>query len=417
MSMRGARNNILAGAFVVTALALGVWMSFKLSDVPPMSGLTRFTVRFSLEDGATGLKPGSEVLLAGQQVGRVLSVNFAKENGVPTAVDVGVEVRSDVTLYEDAKVFLQLPLLGTLSSINITSVGTGTVASSGTPRIETGEVVYGRLAPPAFLTQAGFGSEQAAQLRASLASMDASLRRVSELIEKSSPMVESSIADAQHLMAELRSKLKSWTELVDRTGANVANASDRLGPLLERAETAMDGAAEMIAEMRKLVAENQDRVGTILSSLESAAEKLDQVTVSELNAALADGREAMRVFSSSLSQLTSVIKRETPSLHRTIANLRIMSDQLKLVSLEVRAQPWRLLHKPTTKELTTQVLYDATRAYAEAASDLRAASEALQAVQDEEAAAEASQHLSEALARYRAAEKALVDRLIAEERK
>lgn len=415
--MRGARNNILAGAFVVTALALGVWMSFKLSDVPPMSGLTRFTVRFSLEDGATGLKPGSEVLLAGQQVGRVLSVNFAKENGVPTAVDVGVEVRSDVTLYEDAKVFLQLPLLGTLSSINITSVGTGTVASSGTPRIETGEVVYGRLAPPAFLTQAGFGSEQAAQLRASLASMDASLRRVSELIEKSSPMVESSIADAQHLMAELRSKLKSWTELVDRTGANVANASDRLGPLLERAETAMDGAAEMIAEMRKLVAENQDRVGTILSSLESAAEKLDQVTVSELNAALADGREAMRVFSSSLSQLTSVIKRETPSLHRTIANLRIMSDQLKLVSLEVRAQPWRLLHKPTTKELTTQVLYDATRAYAEAASDLRAASEALQAVQDEEAAAEASQHLSEALARYRAAEKALVDRLIAEERK
>jgi ABC-type transporter Mla subunit MlaD len=407
MSMRGARNNILAGAFVVTALALGVWMSFKLSDVPPMSGLTRFTVRFSLEDGATGLKPGSEVL----------SVNCAKENGVPTAVDVGVEVRSDVTLYEDAKVFLQLPLLGTLSSINITSVGTGTVASSGTPRIETGEVVYGRLAPPAFLTQAGFGSEQAAQLRASLASMDASLRRVSELIEKSSPMVESSIADAQHLMAELRSKLKSWTELVDRTGANVANASDRLGPLLERAETAMDGAAEMIAEMRKLVAENQDRVGTILSSLESAAEKLDQVTVSELNAALADGREAMRVFSSSLSQLTSVIKRETPSLHRTIANLRIMSDQLKLVSLEVRAQPWRLLHKPTTKELTTQVLYDATRAYAEAASDLRAASEALQAVQDEEAAAAASQHLSEALARYRAAEKALVDRLIAEERK
>lgn len=417
MSTRGARNNILAGAFVLGALALGVWMSFQLSDVPPMSGLTRFTVRFALEDGATGLKPGSEVLLAGQQIGRVLTVGFATQDGVPTGVDVGVEVRADVTLYEDAGVFLQLPLLGTLSSINITSVGAGKVASAGTPRIETGDVVQGRLAPPAFLSQAGFGSEQAAQLRASLTSMETSLQRVAELIEKSSPMVESSIADAQHLMSELRSKLKSWTELVDRTGGNIADASDRLGPIMTTAESAVDGAAQTVAEVQALVTENQGRVSQILTSLQSAAEKVDEVSVKELNAALSEGREALGVFSESLSQLTAVVKQETPSLHRTIANLRLMSDQLKLVAIEVRSQPWRLLHTPTTKELTTQVLYDATRAYAEAASDLRAASEALQAVQDDESAAEASRHLSEALAKYRAAEKSLVDRLIVEQRK
>jgi hypothetical protein len=93
-----------------------------------------------------------------------------------------------------------------------------------------------------------------------------------------------------------------------------------------------------------------------------------------------------------------------------------MSDQLKLTAIEVRSQPWRLLHTPTTKELSTQVLYDATRAYAEAASDLRAASEALQAVQNQDAAAEMSEQLSRSVEKYRAAEKALMDRLIAEEK-
>jgi ABC-type transporter Mla subunit MlaD len=149
-----------------------------------------------------------------------------------------------------------------------------------------------------------------------------------------------------------------------------------------------------------------------LTNLESVTTKLDQQTITQVNEAIAKGRDALEVFSSSLSNLSTVVKQETPSLHRTIANLRIMSDQLKLVAIEVRSQPWRLLHTPTTKELSTQVLYDATRAYAEAASDLRAASEALQAVQNEQGAAETSEHLSKALEKYRAAEKALMDELI-----
>jgi len=71
----------------------------------------------------------------------------------------------------------------------------------------------------------------------------------------------------------------------------------------------------------------------------------------------------------------TLLKEETPGIRHTLANLRLMSDQLKLTAVEVRSQPWRLLHSPTTKEMSSQVLYDARAAYAEAASDLRAASE------------------------------------------
>ena len=93
-----------------------------------------------------------------------------------------------------------------------------------------------------------------------------------------------------------------------------------------------------------------------------------------------------------------------------------MSDQLKLTSIEVRSQPWRLLHAPTNKEMSSQVLYDATRAYAEAASDLRAASEALQAT-DGQQPAEMVEQLRGAVEKYRAAEQALMDKLIENDRK
>ncbi|HYE60897.1 MAG TPA: MlaD family protein [Phycisphaerales bacterium] len=418
MSTRAARNNILAGGFVLTALALGVWASFKLSSVPPMSGLTRFTVRFSLEDGATGLKPGSEVLLAGQRIGRVLAVDFARQDGVPTGVVVDVETRADVTIYEDAGVFLQLPLLGTLSSINISSVGTGRVPQhiGATAKVETGDTVPGKLAPPAFLAQAGFGSEQVSQMRSSLASLEASLARVAGLIERSGPMVETSLSDAQALINQLRSKLSEWSVLVDRTAANIEKASQRLDPMLSNAETSLDDAAATATEVRRLVADNRDRLTQILANLESATAKLDRETLTHLNDALAKGRDALDTFSGALATVTTVVKQETPSLHRTMANLRLMSDQLKLTAIEIRSQPWRLLHTPTTKELSTQVLYDATRAYAEAASDLRAASEALKAVQTGDGAAEASETLTRAVEKYRAAEKALMERLIAEEK-
>ncbi len=419
MSIRAARNNILAGGFVVVAMALGVWASFQLSSVPPMSGLTRFTVRFSLADGAAGLKQGSDVLLAGQKIGRVLSVNFVQDGGVPTGVDVEVETRADVTLYEDAGVYLQLPLLGTLSSINVTEAGSpGAAPFTGTSAaIESGDRVTGHLAPPAFLAQAGFGAAQAAQLRSSITALEAGISRATKLLDKSSPLVEGGLGDAQKLLAQLRIKVEEWSKLVDATAANIERASGRLDPLMTKAETGLDGAIEAIEQVRGLVAENRSKLGTIMDNVQSATGKIDQKTIDEVNSAIAAGRDALETFSGALTGVSRLVKEESPSVRRTIANLRLMSDQLKLTAVEVRSQPWRALHSPTNKELSTQVLYDATRAYAEASSDLRGAAEALAAADTPEAAAELSAYLREKMDTYKAAEKALMDRLITAEGK
>ena len=117
-----------------------------------------------------------------------------------------------------------------------------------------------------------------------------------------------------------------------------------------------------------------------------------------------------------LGKLSTIVTEETPSIRRTLANLRLMSDQLKLTAVEVRSQPWRLLHQPTNKELSSQVLYDATRAYAEAASDLRAASEALEASSGQPSQ-EVVDALTQAVTKYKAAEQALMDKLIENDKK
>jgi phospholipid/cholesterol/gamma-HCH transport system substrate-binding protein len=419
MATRGARNNILAGLFVIGAIVLGVLVSFRLSSRTSMGGTRRFTVRFSLLDGATGLKNGSPVQLAGQQIGQVRSVEFSTgPGGVVSAVDVGVEVRADLTLYENAGIYLQLPLLGTLSSINISSVGDDKVSpfSGKGPAIEDNEVVIGHLAPPGFLAQAGFGSEQAAQLRATISSLQSAVDRASRLLETSGPKLDGALSDAQTLLAQLKEKLSGWTEKIDKTAANIEQASSRLDPMLTKVDNGLDDARATIKDVREIVESNRDKVGQIVDNVRSATEKIDKTTVDQINAALKDGREALDVFSKSLTKLGDLITQETPDLRRTLANLRLMSDQLKLTAVEVRSQPWRLLHEPTTKEMSSQVLYDAARSYAEAASDLRAASESLEATKGQPAA-EVMDELSRAVTKYKAAEQALMDKLIENDKK
>lgn len=411
MATRGARNNILAGGFVLAALVLGVLVSFKLSGRQSMGGTLHFIVRFSLQDGATGLKNGSPVLLAGQQIGQVRKVEFSKTSeGLPSAVDIHVEVRGDMTIYENAGIYLQLPLLGTLSSININSVGTPTEQHQGSsPAIEDNEVVVGRIAPPGFLAQAGFGSEQAAQLRTTI-------DRIQKLIENAGPKLDASLGDAQALLANLRTKLEQWSERIDKTAANVEQASARLDPLMTKAEGTLDEARAAIKDVRDVIASNRDKLAQIVDHVASAVDKIDQQTIDQVNAAIKDGRDALASLSDALGKASELLKEETPGIRRTLANLRLMSDQLKLTAVEVRSQPWRLLHSPTTKEMSSQVLYDATRAYAEAASDLRAASEALEA-SGGKPSEEVMQELSRAVDKYKAAEAALMDKLIENDKK
>lgn len=442
MQPRPGRNNLLAGLFVLLSVVLAVAVSFMLAKRSAGSGAVRFTVRFSLADGAAGLQSGSPVTLGGQPVGQVLSVGFEhpeglKDDALPTAVSVRVEIRRDIILFENASIYLERPLLGTLSSINIASPGQpGAKSHVGTSeRIEAGEVVQATLAPPTFLAQAGLGPQQVDQIRQTITDAQRAVDRLGAMIDKSSPEVETALADARSLIANAKTDVGQWSQSVDATLKNVESASARLSPLLDKGDKVLTDADAAVASAKALfddthatIADNRRRIDSIIQDVQAATAKLNGESVTALNDTLRDARTAMGEAQLAISDIRDLLTQEGPNLRRTLANVRLMSDQLKLTAVEVRSHPWRLLHEPTTKELESQALYDATRSYAAAASDVRAAAETVQALS---AAAkqspgdagtvkrldEAGESLSKAMEGFRDAEQKFLSELVEQQQK
>lgn len=429
MTSRFNRSNILAALFLLGSITLAVWVSFLLKKSSGVSGESLpFVVRFSLAQGASGIKPGSAVLLGGQQVGRVTNVSFAQTDMPggkrPTGIDVACEIRGDMPIFENALVLLELPLLGNISAINIGSVGDPTAVTNptaGTARLEANETIAGQVAPPSFLAQAGFGPDQVGQLRQAITSFSGAVDRGSALLDNISPKVDTAMNDVATLLADLRKDIDSWSNKLDTIMANAESATGKIEPILSKVDTLVSDASVAAKDVRTLIDQNKTKIDSIIASVDSATTKLNNTTIDEINGALKVGKEALDSVTKSTEGLSALLTSETPGLRRILANLRLMSDQLKLTAIEVRSQPWRLLIQPTTKEFESQVLYDATRAYATAASDLRNASESLETIlakgdtaTDAEKAsiADLSDQLKNAFTKYRDAEQALLDKLI-----
>ena len=106
---------------------------------------------------------------------------------------------------------------------------------------------------------------------------------------------------------------------------------------------------------------------------------------------------------------------------------RWRSTQLKLALIEIRRSPWKLLYRPTSEELSHELLYEATRSFAVAAGDLKAASESVKRVMenhsdlivnpDNKAAFERlTKHLIDSMERYEKAQQEMLDVLVTEKK-
>jgi hypothetical protein len=74
-----------------------------------------------------------------------------------------------------------------------------------------------------------------------------------------------------------------------------------------------------------------------------------------------------------------VVTTRIPEINEIITSGTLAAQQVKLLSAEVRAAPWRLLYQPNKKELENELLYNSIRAYSNSLADVRAAAEALEA--------------------------------------
>ena len=420
-----SRNNVIAGLFVVAAMILAIAISVAVSGVQKRLLPTKaYTIEFDVADGAAGLKIGSPVMLGGQEVGRVVKIGFAPPGGKPKVVAVGVVISSGITLFQDAWAFLERPLLGSMSAINISRIG-GEAGGGDkdhpekppAPVLAEGGVLHGTIAPPAFLAQAGFGPDQAKQVQRIFSDAEDAVgrlktmtQRVDEQLDPSLKGFRQSLDDVNAMTADAR---KKWTEIwsgqVDSLLAKTDKAADQLN-------TTLTDADKLVRDAQKAMDDNRPALDRSIANIDAAMQRLKDEAVGKLADALDTGKAGAQEFKDLSQEVRRILQEETPNIEKILGNLRLAGDQVKLMAVELRRNPWRLLYSPKTKELEAELFYDAARTYAEAVSDLRAAGESIEAASkgslpDRESLVHMGRSLDEAFGRYQQAEKVLLKRM------
>lgn len=418
MAGKQTTSNVQAGIFLIVGIVLAVVISFVLSgQIEKLTPRTNYMVLISLREGADGLKKGSQVLLGGQPIGTVEKVDLKDDPEIQglKCVFVQAAVRRDFQVYDDALLLIERPLLGSLAKLNFVSLGNEKKDKPAKQLAEGGQL-RAYTAPPAFMAQAGFGEEQRAKVQKIIADTESAMSKVAELVDRNDDKVDSIVSNADTVVRDIKDATPGVIDDVKQTTANVRDASTKVGPIVDNIGKGVDDGRAFIKNADGLVTENRPKISEFMDRANSIAKKIDEQGVSQALAAIKD-------FQSALERVSSLIREEAPSLRKTLANARIASDQLKLAITEVRSQPWRVFYQPNRKEVESSVLYDATRSYATAVSDLRAASESLEAAVsapvrgdspnfERQSLGELNGRLRDAFTNYAAAEKALLEKLM-----
>lgn len=334
MAKRGSRNNVLAGALVLGSLLGAVVVIVMIAGGIDYVGRRSYIVEFTLSDGVTGLKQGSEVRLGGMAIGAVSSVKLERPEGDQPFERALVKISIDrsIPLRQGAVADLKLPLLGDKSALNFASSGSGAPLDPDTQRVP------GRIAPPAFLSQAGYGPEQKSQVQSIIGNISEAAERIKSV--------------AKDFEGEPYQRFK---EILKVAEAYLKDNQEDFREGIKKARTTMEGADKFV---KRLNEELGDKAAKLLE---------------DGGAALASARDTME-------DINALVKEQRPGIRATLANLRLSSEQLRSTLLEVRRSPWRLLYRPDMRELEFELLYDSARSYADAVTNLRQATESLESV-------------------------------------
>ncbi len=380
-SGRSTRNNVLAGLFVLLTLALGVFIVIIVSNVWGRLGVkTQYVVSFTLLDGAEGLDKGSLVKVGGKHVGHVTQTDFAYDDvtGEPVGIDVRIDVDPKVRLYEDADVQLLRPLLGTSSTINISPLPAFRPAGlvpAGPPRVlPEGGRLYGRLGAPGFLSPGDYAKIQEI--------IDRVNNIVVEVEPRVGPLMDHATASAENIRVitdDARLKWEGWGKSGDAVMARVETASARIPEIVESVERGVQQGRDFVSSAQAVLDDNRPKIDEAIEYVRELTRKAQGEGYDRVMAALESGRQGLESFAAAAARADELITSKGPELGEMITAGMLATQQLKLTTVEVRAAPWRLLYQPTRKELENELLYNSVRAYSESVSQLRAASEALNA--------------------------------------
>jgi len=415
------RNNVRTGVFVSVTLIVAVVIIVVLSGVWRSLTLAtwRYTVEYPVNAGVSNLKSRADVRVGGMAMGQVYAVRAVLSADAPferIAVDFTLDRR--IRLHSNAKILVTTPLIGADAWLDIPDVGSLTDEEGQTIEdarlLEEGDRIDGTVAVGLLSTLVGpDNAEDVTTFSDFLATIpDEYEEHMAPILEKA----DTTLKEAGDIAGKINKDYDRWRLTVN-------DVMDRANRIAENIEKTTD-------EARAMVEENSPDVRNFIKDMtvfgQDAIEISDRVkaeTVDKITELLERGQAGVDSFASAIENIQVKLDAEWPNIDEALANARLASQQLKLTMIEVRRSPWKFLYRPSPTELEHEMLYEAARSFAVAASDLKAASDAVNRVvtlhagelmDDRETFEQLKKNLQESYKRYEQAQEALFGVLINE---
>jgi ABC-type transporter Mla subunit MlaD len=215
-----------------------------------------------------------------------------------------------------------------------------------------------------------------------------------------------------------------WSPKITSTLTNAEKISADIEGSRKLLDDGLSRARELIDTAQAVVRDNRPRIDSTIRSADELFAKANGELYAQVQGVLEDGRRGLREFAEAGQRANTLMAEAAPEVRLTVANASLASNQLKLLMAEVRRNPWRLLYQPGKKELEAELLYEASRNYAQAVGELRGVSASLDAVagagddaQTRQRAIELREQLTGSYDRYKQAEDAFLKILLGQEKK
>ncbi len=341
---RNFQRNVALGAFVLVCLGLLTVLTLRLAGGFQLVEQDRWTAYFGPD---SSVRKDAEIFVAGTKIGRVERVRLVRDEEIAPGryVQVDMLIRRDLAIWEDATVNMRARgLLGR----SILELDRGT---PGKRRLGPDTPLQGRMAGDTFERVDTFIEEN----RENIKSITTNLAKVTERLRKGEGSMGRLFGD-DTLYRKLESVADGLADLVDRArspdssvGALIENRElyDRALSLVSRADEIATQIRSGKGAIGRLTYDEQvgDDLKDLVASVRNIARAIDQgegtigklVHDDELHAAAAEAMGALRNILVRIDSGRSSVARLLRDDGEIYENLRVASEDLRVLLDDVRA--------------------------------------------------------------------------------
>ncbi len=412
--MAKRRNNFVLGLTVLVMLGLTIFVVVFIGASELRGKPTRWlTIRFSPTLTLPPLKSDSPILFAGRQVGRIEDLWLAPGEHVDERTGqkrtlmflyVKAEVREDLDLRSDCVILPEGPILGGAGLLRIQDQGRNT-EPLGPDAVVDGQGMGGFAAVTEQLSSIGesLGHELDAKYPDSIMAMVKKQLDATQAEGMVAKLLQT-LSDVNAISANLRDQFDPKQEKVllaklhvtlDHINAITGELRNQMDPkarsaLMGKLQLALDTINSSLGNVDGMLAENRPAIRKTLDNVQQTSEtlktgiakniaqELDAANPQSLMAKIHTSADRLGQSLEDLNRITAstgeVIALNKDTLDKILTNFKETSDHLKAATKDLRRNPWRLLYRPTLVETKELNIFDAARAFAEAATRLDDAS-------------------------------------------